>query len=183
MNKDLADVLGNLVNRCLSFVATRFGGVVPDGSAEVGEAALAAELEAQLAALRAAHETAQLRKAAAAARAIWSLANGYLAAQAPWSAIRTEPVRAAAATRVAVNLVRLAAVTAWPFLPASAEQVLAALGEPAGVPPFPADARAALAAIPAGRAVSAPPLLFAKIDAGTVARLEARYGGAEGTRS
>jgi methionyl-tRNA synthetase len=127
--------------------------------------------------LRAAHEAAQLRKAAAAARAIWSLANGYLAAHAPWSALQSAPARAAAATRVAVNLVRLAAVTAWPFVPTSAEQVLAALGEPAGVPPFPAEARTALAAVPAGRAVAPPPLLFAKIDAGTVARLEAKYGG------
>jgi methionyl-tRNA synthetase len=176
VNKDLADVLGNLVNRCLAFTTARFNGVVPEGDGEAGEAALAAELDTRLAALRQAHESAQLRKAAAEARAIWSLANGYLAAQAPWSAIRTNRARAAAATRIAVNLVRLAAVVAWPFIPTSAERVLAALGETASVPPFPADARAALRAIPAGRAVTPPPLLFAKIDAETVARLEAKYG-------
>jgi methionyl-tRNA synthetase len=166
VNKDLADVLGNLVNRCLTFVARQFGGIVPAGEAAAGEAALAAELDGALAALRQAHDGVQLRKAAAAARTIWALANAYLAAQAPWSALRAEPARAAAATRLAVNLV-----------PASAERVLAALGEPSGVPPLPADARAALAAIPAGRTITPPPLLFAKLDATTVARLEERYGG------
>ena len=33
MNKDLADVLGNFVNRILKFAETRFGATVPAGGA------------------------------------------------------------------------------------------------------------------------------------------------------
>jgi methionyl-tRNA synthetase len=178
VNKDLADVLGNLVNRCLSFAAARFEGVVPAGGAPgEAEAALAVELELRLTALRAAHDTAEIRKAAAEARAIWSLANVYLAAQAPWIVIKTDRARAAVVVRTGINLVRTAAVVAWPFIPASAERVLAALGETAGVPPFPADASSALSAIAEGRTIHVPPVLFTKISDEDAARIKARHGG------
>jgi len=179
VNKDLADVLGNLVNRCLSFAAARFGGVVPAGGTPgEAEAVLAAELGRRLAALRAAHDAAEIRKAAAEVRGIWSLANVYLAAQAPWTVIRNDRERAAIVIRTGINLVRTAAVVAWPFVPTSAERILAALGEPDGVPAFPLDASGALAAITPGRAIQVPPLLFAKISDEDAARIRARHGGA-----
>lgn len=177
VNKDLADIFGNLVNRCLAFVAARFDGVVPaDGEPGVAESVLAATLTERLAALRSAHDAAEIRKAAAEARAIWSLANAYLAEQAPWTHFRGNPERAAVALRTGVNLVRLSAIVAWPFIPGSAARVLAALGEPDGIPPFP-DSCTALTAIAGGRTVAVPPLLFAKIGTEDAARIRARHGG------
>ncbi|MGH3928131.1 MAG: methionine--tRNA ligase, partial [Pseudonocardiaceae bacterium] len=85
VNKDLADTLGNFVNRVLTFSRKRFGDQVPAGHAagdaerELGDqsARLLAEYEANL-------DTLQLRKAAQTLRDIWSSANSYLDKKSPW---------------------------------------------------------------------------------------------------
>jgi methionyl-tRNA synthetase len=106
-------------------------------------------------------------------RGVWRLANGYLSSAAPWQIVEHE--RAAVVVRTGVNLVRIAAIAAWPFIPSSAERVLACLGEPTRLPPWTEDGAAALAALAPGRRVRAPEVLFPKIDAATVARLTARF--------
>jgi len=161
VNKDLADVFGNLVNRCLAFAGARFGGVVPE-AARIGplEHQLASVLDEHLAQLRRHHESLALRKAADEVRAIWRLANAYLAEAAPWSAIKDDPARAATIINTGINLVRVSALVAWPFIPSSAEKVLGSLGEKVGIVPWPQDP---LSAIPAGRRIAVPPLLFPKI--------------------
>ena len=164
VNKDLADTFGNLVHRCLSFVAGRYGGIVPcAGAAGPAEAALAHRLTECLHRLRDHHEALEFRKAAEQVRAVWRLGNAYLAAQAPWAAFEREPERAAIVARTGVNLVRAAALAAWPFIPTAAERVLENVGEASDVVSWPNDGEAALAAIPGGRRIAVPPPLFRKI--------------------
>jgi methionyl-tRNA synthetase len=62
-----------------------------------------------------------------------------------------------------VNLVRAAALAAWPFIPTAAERVLENVGEASDVVSWPNDGEAALAAIPGGRRIAVPPPLFRKI--------------------
>jgi len=164
VNKDLADVFGNLVNRCLTFADSRFDGVVPEAG-QIGplEHQLAVSLGEHLARLRRRHESLALRKAAEEVRAIWRLANAYLAEAAPWSVIKNDTARAATIVNTAINLVRVSALAAWPFIPSSAEKVLSSLGEATGPVPWPQDGERALSAVPAGRRVGVPPLLFPKI--------------------
>jgi methionyl-tRNA synthetase len=165
INKDLADTFGNLVNRCLTFVDSRFGGKVPDGGEHgATERRLIAALDEHLKQLRAHHEGLALRKAANEVRAIWKLANAYFAQAAPWAAIKEDPHRAAAIARTGVNLVRLAALVGWPFIPFAATEVLQALGEEVGDVPWPEGAGPALTAISPGRALRVPPPLFPKKD-------------------
>jgi len=115
VNNDLADNFGNLVNRTLTFVVSRYRGAVPEGGvASEPERQLEQELEQHLNALRRHHTSCSLRKAADEVRAIWRLANGYLAAQAPWASFRTDPDRCRVAVRTAVNLVGICATVAWP---------------------------------------------------------------------
>jgi methionyl-tRNA synthetase len=166
VNHDLADSFGNLVHRTLKFVAARYDGVVPGGG-QSGEAEqwLAAELDRRLEALAAHHEDLAFRKAADEVRSIWRLANGYLAAQAPWSLFGRDQERAATVTRTGVNLVALAATISWPFIPEAAERVSTALGGSISVPLWPRSATDALAEIEAGRRVSVLPVLFSKLTA------------------
>src|SRR6516162_1377248 len=166
VNHDLADSFGNLVHRTLKFVATRYDGVVPGGR-QSGEAeqCLAAELERHLEALRAHHEGLAFRKAADEVRSIWRLANGYLAAQAPWSLFGRGQERAATVTRTGVNLVAVAATISWPFIPEAAERVSTALGGSVSVPLWPRSAADALTEIKSGRRVSSLPILFSKLTA------------------
>jgi methionyl-tRNA synthetase len=127
VNKDLADTLGNFVNRVLSFSKKRFGDEVPAGAAagepetKLGEeiAGLLAEYETQMEAL-------QFRKAAAALRALWSAGNSYLEEKAPWLEIKTDPEAAALTLRTAMNLIHLYAVVSEPFIPASSAAMRAA---------------------------------------------------------
>ena len=162
VNKDLSDTFGNLVNRCLSFVVGRFDGTVPrGGDLDAIEVKLSLALDSHLRRLRQHHEALAFRKAANEVRTIWKLANAYLAETAPWSAIKDDPHRAATIARVGVNLVRLAALVAWPFIPFAAEAVLRSLGEDNVC--WNDNGREALAATPVGRRLRVPPLLFPKI--------------------
>jgi methionyl-tRNA synthetase len=175
VNKDLADTFGNLVNRCLAFTAARFDATVPEAR-DVGaaEAKLAVELGTRLKRLRGHHEALALRKAAEEVRSIWRLANAYLADAAPWTVIKDDPERAAAIVSTGVNLVRVAALAGWSFIPSAAADVLQCLGEDAKQVPWVEDGKEALSAIPAGRRFRVPPLLFPKVTAGDLATAACR---------
>jgi methionyl-tRNA synthetase len=159
VNKDLADVFGNLVNRCLAFAASRFDSTIPPrGALRPIERKLERDLAAHLARLRDHHEALAFRKAAEETRAIWKLANAYLSEAAPWSVIGQDRERAATIVNVGINLVRTAAQVAWPFIPFAAEQVLDSLGEPVAWPQ-------STDAVPAGRRFRVPAVLFPRISA------------------
>lgn len=170
VNKDLADVFGNLVNRCLAFVQTHFGGEVPrEGQSGPIEEKLASELGEALHRLRSQHETIAFRRAADETRGIWRLANVYLTEAAPWLTLKQDSVRTAVIVRTAVNLVRICAVAAWAFIPDTAEEILRSLGEEGAVP-WPQDGRSALSAIEGGRLISRPPILFPKVESASALR-------------
>ncbi len=76
VNKDLADVLGNFVNRVTKFCVARFDGAVPsDGEYGAEEQALIAELDGRVARLTAQMEDLELRKAMGELRAIFVAGN------------------------------------------------------------------------------------------------------------
>jgi methionyl-tRNA synthetase len=177
VNNDLADTFGNLVNRVLKFVAAKYDGLVPRAG-ETGELehSLVAELTQHLANLKSHQNERSLRKAADEVRAIWSAANAYLAAGAPWSHIVDEPDRAAVVVRTSVNLLALAATIAWPFIPATAERVLEALGGNAK-PSWPSSAAEVLTSIEGGRRVGVPPILFEKLSAEWVETTRMKFAG------
>jgi methionyl-tRNA synthetase len=138
VNKDLADIFGNLVNRIVSFTHRAFDGRIPGGGEPAApEAALAAELDLRIASLRAHHEACEFRRAATETRAIWSAANAYLQHAAPWTTIRSDRARAAVVTRTGLNLVRLSAVLAWSIIPVLSGTVLRAFADDEAVPDWP----------------------------------------------
>ncbi|MER6672242.1 methionine--tRNA ligase [Streptomyces sp. NPDC000983] len=179
VNKDLADTLGNFVNRVLSFSKKRFGEEVPAGSpageaeARLGEqiAELLAEYEAQMEAL-------QFRKAAAALRALWSAGNSYLEEKAPWLEIKTDQEGAALTLRTAMNLIHLYAVVSEPFIPstsAAMRQAFALADDTATW--VSADEAKALSFVPAGTPFTVPPVLFAKLTDEDLETYKERFGG------
>ena len=178
INKDLADVLGNFVNRIVKFTESKFNGVVPEGG-EPGpiEAKLEADLRAALAEATEQFEAMEFRKAAAAVRAAWVLGNEYLQEAAPWTALKTDHDRAAVGVRTGLNLVALFARLAAPILPFAAPKIAASVGVDDLTWPH-ADANL-LNALPVGQAVEAQGVLFAKIEDAQVAEWSERFGGAE----
>ncbi|MFH8344777.1 methionine--tRNA ligase [Streptomyces sp. NPDC018045] len=181
VNKDLADTLGNFVNRVLSFSRKRFGDEVPAGAAageaerKLGEqvAELLAEYEGHMEAL-------QFRKAAAALRALWSAGNSYLEEKAPWLEIKTDQEAAALTLRTAMNLIHLYAIVSEPFIPAAAKAMRGAFALADDTAAWvTADEARTLASVPAGTAFTVPPVLFAKITEDDLEAYRERFGAAE----
>ncbi|MEV6541007.1 methionine--tRNA ligase [Streptomyces sp. NPDC051665] len=179
VNKDLADTLGNFVNRVLSFSKKRFGDEVPAGKAagdpetKLGEqiADLLSEYETQM-------ESLQFRKAAAALRALWSAGNSYLEEKAPWLEIKTDPEAAALTLRTAMNLIHLYAVVSEPFIPSSSVAMRAAFALPADTATWVSQEEAkSLSTIPAGTPFTVPPVLFAKLTDEDLETYKERFGG------
>jgi methionyl-tRNA synthetase len=182
VNKDLADTLGNFVNRVLSFSRKRFGDEVPAGR-EAGEpeqrlgkliAELLAEYQGHL-------DTLQFRKAAQALRALWSAGNSYLEEKAPWLEVKADPEGAALTLRTAMNLIHLYAVVSEPFIPASSAAMRSAFALDGDVRRWVTAAEAeALAFVPAGTPFTVPPVLFAKITDEDLEEYRTRFGGEAG---
>ena len=180
VNADLADVLGNFVNRICKFTETRFDGIVPDGGAPGAlDDKLHADVLAKLRELTGLMEDREFRKSAQALRQLWVLGNQYLTEAAPWTAIKTDRDRAAVAVRNGLNLVALFAKVSEPFIPFTAEKIALALGEayPATWPSL--EGSSALDILPPGRAISAPEVLFRKVEDAQVAEWRERFGGPE----
>lgn len=184
VNKDLADVFGNFVNRTLSFAASRFDGVVPEGG-EPGaeEAGLLADVAAGVARVTEEFDAMRYRRATAELRAVWTLGNGYLERQAPWKAIKGDELdraRAARTIRTAANLIRLFAVLAAPVIPDAAVRVLDAVGATGDERTWPGDDLGAeLDRVPPGRALAPLEVLFRKVTDDEVAAWRDRFAGGE----
>ena len=181
VNRDLADVLGNFVNRILKFNEAKFGDVVPDGG-ELGELELelARNVTAQLDEIASNLDQLEFRKAAQALRALWVLGNEYLQVAAPWTVIKTDTDKAAMIVRTAINLVALYAKVSAPFIPAAAAVIGGAVGAkgPAAWPSA-QTATDLLDALPRGQAITVPEVLFKKIEDEQVAEWTARFGGSD----
>jgi len=179
VNKDLADTLGNFVNRVLSFSRKRFGDTVPAGHGageperRLGEqiAGLLAEYEGHMDAL-------QFRKAAQSLRALWSAGNSYLEEKAPWLEIKADQEGAALTLRTAMNLIYLYAVVSEPFIAFSSRAMRSAfaLADDSRRWITASEARS-LEFVPAGTAFTVPPVLFAKITEDDLESYRTRFGG------
>jgi methionyl-tRNA synthetase len=183
VNKDLADTLGNFVNRVLTFSRKRFGAAVPTGG-EPGEAerALGDQIAELLRAYEGHLEAMQFRKAAQTLRAIWSAGNAYLETKAPWTAIRDDPEDAALTLRTAMNLIHLFGLISEPLIPATSQALHDIWAFEAGdrgadrLWPTAEDVRK-LSLVPAGRGFEVPPVLFRKITDADVETWRERFGG------
>ena len=162
VNKDLADVLGNLVSRVTKFCRSKFGEALPAGGTPgPREAALAGALDGRLRAYEHHMEAMEVRKAASELRAIWVLGNEYLQEAAPWSVFKSDPDTAAMQIRTGLNLIRLYAILSHPFIPFAAEAMMRAMG--CDDWSWSSDTGAALTALPPGHAFTVPEVLFSKI--------------------
>ena len=177
VNSDLANVLGNFVNRITRYTGSKFGGVVPDGG-ESGEdeAWIAGELSSRLPAMVGHFEAREFRKGCAEMRAIWAAGNEYLTRAAPWTHYKMDVDRAAVGARTGLNLAALFGIIAQPVIPDAAGSILDALGVPEENRTWRFEGDL-LDALPRGLAVSAPDVLFAKIEDDQVMEWAGQFGG------
>ena len=177
VNHDLADVLGNFVNRIAKFCTARFGSVVPD-KGEYGplEAETTAALEQRLITLTRQMEALEFRKSAAELRAMWVIGNEYLQKAEPWMRIKTDPASAGVSIRYALNLGVVFAALAQPFIPETSAKITRAFANNERTLNWPA---AVTDTLTPGAAINVPDVLFAKIEETQVAEWAQRFGGAD----
>ncbi|MDE3115942.1 MAG: class I tRNA ligase family protein, partial [Pseudomonadota bacterium] len=181
VNKDLADVLGNFVNRVTKFCAARFDGKVPgEGNWGAEEQQLGTQLDLLVAEYTDHLEKMEFRKALTALRAIWVAGNEYLTKAAPWTHIKTDRAKAAVGVRMGLNLVHLFGHLAWPVIPHAAQLIHEAIQPAPEIIPWPGEGTFTaqfLDQLAHGQPISAPPVLFAKITDEQIAEWKARFGG------
>ncbi len=172
-------MLGNFVNRITKYTAAKFDGVLPGaGSPGEDEAWMAGELKTRLAALTQHYEQMEFRKAAAETRALWAAGNEYLTRAEPWVKYKSDVDGAAIGVRTGLNLVALFAIIAQPLIPATAKTILDTLGVPDDNRNWPdVGDTGLLDALPPGLAITAPPVLFQKIEDEMVTEWTARFDG------
>ncbi len=176
VNKDLADVLGNLVSRVTKFCRSKFGEMVPEGgSYGAREQQLIDDLTRGLTSYQNVMDGMMVRRSAQDLRALWVLGNEYLQEAAPWSAFKTDPEQAAAQIRLALNLIRFYAVISQPFIPDASARIMAALR--CDDWSWPEDMAQALGVLPAGHVFEVPDVLFAKITDEQRIEWEAQFSG------
>lgn len=178
-NADLANTLGNLVNRIIAMTNKYFDGVVQPG--DVTE-----ELDGELKAL-AVETVGKVDKLLSEYRvsdtldAIFTLAkrcNKYIDETAPWALAKDESKKARLGT-VLYNLlesIRFVAVLLSPFLPETSEKILAQINT--DIKDY--DSLSAFGALKAGTVVGKAEPLFARIDAKEMLeKIEARAEAAQ----
>lgn len=182
VNSDLANVLGNFVNRITKYCAGKFDGKIPSGgNLTEAEAWIVKELQTRLPQLLEYYNAREFRKAMAETRAIWAAGNEYLTQAAPWTHYKTDIDQAAMGTRVGLNLVALFGILAQPIIPDAAAKILDALNIPEGNRTWnfgnASDIETLIDALPHGMAISAPDVLFSKIEDEDITAWVERFGG------
>ena len=182
VNSDLANVLGNFVNRITKYCKSKFDGQVPaTGEAGEDEAWMIRELTERLPRLIEHYETMEFRKAAAETRAIWAAGNEYLTKAEPWVKYKSDVDAAAVGVRTGLNLAVIFGIIAQPIIPDAAARVLDALGiAPENRTMAFGDAgeiAKLIDALPHGHAISPPDVLFQKIEDSQVEDWTAQFGG------
>ncbi len=168
-NSELADTLGNFINRALTFVVKNFEGRVPSPAALSERDRAMLESRAQA--------TSRVGEAIAACtfrRAIEELmgfareCNRYFDERAPWKSRKDNPADCAAAMYVTVQLSLTLAALMRPFMPDSAKRTCVMLG--AGDLVTSLDwAAGGTHLLPEGVALGTPEVLFRKIEDETIA--------------
>jgi len=177
INKDLADSLGNFTSRVLTLVEKYFESKVPAHDATTLDSELSQKTVELCKQLDQAHSDLRYREVINTMRQLWALGNEYITKQQPWSVIKRDPVQAGYILSNCLHLLRIYAVTAWPIIPGTAEQIFALVSPDANPSKIAITNVADFNCLPVGSLVAGKISMFSKIEDATVLDLEVRFGG------
>jgi len=171
-NNELADVLGNFVNRVLRFAHRRFGGRVPEagtaGPAEEALAKLEAETVTEMDSLMA---DFRLKAACSSAMALAREGNRYFDQAEPWRTVKEDPEGCATAIHHCLQLADTLRIVFAPFIPHSCEKLGVMLGSSG------TDwSGAGKHLLEPGSELGTPEILFEKLDEGFETVMDAGSG-------
>ncbi len=159
-NNDLANNLGNLVNRTIAMTKKYFDGVIPAiSSFESLDEEMRSACQNAKEAVDCAMETYHVADAMEAIFNLFRRANKYIDETTPWTLAKTEEgkVRLQTVLYTLLETIRVGAVILTPFLPKTAEKILCQLNT--------ANTDFAFGGLASGQALGEAQVLFARIDA------------------
>jgi methionyl-tRNA synthetase len=178
VNKDLADNLGNFVNRILKFAASRFDNRVPEGGTPTSaEQTLEATCWELVQAIHTHFLNMEFRKAADTLCALWTVGNQYIDVRAPWTLFKTDRNEAALVIRTSINLIRIYAIASAPIIPFTSQTLLDALHLNEAQRHTSLLSVVDFSVIPPNQPFAVPPPLFQKLDDDRIAELRSQFGG------
>ena len=163
-NNELADILGNFINRTLVFIHKNFAALIPaPDNLSHQDAKVLEEVDAQLHNLAQKLETFQVKAGITILMAIARRANKYFNDSEPWATLKEENFKCANTLYVCAQIVKKLALGMSPFLPFTAEKVISLLNIQEEFSTHTWDEISALP-LPAGKAIDKPEILFYKFD-------------------
>lgn len=167
INNELADILGNFVNRALVLTQKYYDGLVPElGETTEEDKKVIAEIKAISNRISDSVYNYKLRDAQAEAMNLARLGNKYLAETEPWKLIKTDEARVKTIMHIALQITANLSIVLQPFLPNAAAKLSQFLNftsndwEDAG----------RFDLLSKGQKTEKPTILFAKIDDELVAK-------------
>ncbi len=162
-NDDLANDLGNLLNRAVSMVHRYFDGVVPERAAESELEPVAERVARAIDAHLAEFSTQR------ALAALWELVaagNKFVDTRAPWRLAKDPDKRTelGGVMYESLEALRVIAVLLEPFMPGTSPRILASLGDPPAAATLPERAR--WGGLPPGTRTVKAEALFPRIESG-----------------
>ena len=162
VNSELADVLGNFVNRTLVLTQKYYEGIIPNpGSLSKEDEELIAAIENTPSKIEKLIYAYKLREAQAEWMNLARQGNKYLADQEPWKLIKTDPARVKTILYYANCLTLQLALVARPLLPGTSEKITKMLNvdvSKASWDSKPTDI------LTQGHCIGTPEILFSKIE-------------------
>lgn len=124
VNSELADILGNFVNRALVLTQKYYEGKVPQqGELTDYDKEVLAEMKAIPERISKLVYAYKLRDAQAEAMNLARLGNKYLADQEPWKLVKTDEKRVETIMNIALQITANLSIVLQPFLPSTAEKL------------------------------------------------------------
>jgi methionyl-tRNA synthetase len=163
-NNELADILGNLVNRTLQFAVRTFGGVVPKrGELNDLDRSILATLQSTPGVAGDAYEHYRFRDGILAVMNLARAANKYFNDSEPWKFAKTDLARCGTTINISLQIVRALAILMSPVVPDSCKRIWTSLGLQ-GTNEGEAWDSASELAVPEGHRLGTPEILFTKIE-------------------
>lgn len=133
INAELANNIGNLVQRTLSQIAKNCDGKVPQPGIleDVDHALLNHAGQEMLVAVRGEFEKLQFSRAIEEIVRVANAANAYIDEQAPWTLKKTDPARMQTVLYVLAETIRNLGLILQPFVPVAANKILDQVAAPA----------------------------------------------------
>lgn len=163
-NNELADILGNFINRTLAFTARTFDGTVPErGVVTPLDETMLAVIKRTPGVAGKYFEEYRFRDALLEIMNLARSANKYFNDSEPWNSAKSDKAQCGTTINISLQIARSLAILMFPIIPTSCEKIWKMLGLSDSVEEQTWDSASTLT-IPSGHTLGVATILFIKIE-------------------